>query len=168
MAAAQTDVKKILAYSTISHCGFLFITLGFNNLIITIVYLYLHGIFKALTFFTVGSFIKVANTQDMRGMGMLSRVLPLETLLLIISVTNLGGFPFSLGFLFKKLFLIGLLTQPYTIFTIGCCIVGMLTSLVYSYKLVYYTCFDVMNNKFFITLNKLQVNKKIVTTDYDK
>src|SRR5579885_3177641 len=51
VSAAQTDCKKLLAYSTISHCGFLFVTVSMNSEFLTITYLYLHGFFKALTFF---------------------------------------------------------------------------------------------------------------------
>jgi NADH-quinone oxidoreductase subunit L len=51
VSAAQTDMKKLLAYSTISHCGFLFLSIGLENYIATIIYLFLHGLFKAMTFF---------------------------------------------------------------------------------------------------------------------
>ena len=45
VAASQTDMKKLLAYSTISHCGFIVASISLNNFIITIIYLYLHGLF---------------------------------------------------------------------------------------------------------------------------
>lgn len=69
VAAAQTDMKKLLAYSTMSHCGFLYVLISFNNEYITVLYLFLHGLFKAGTFFCVGSFIRLYGTQDSRLMG---------------------------------------------------------------------------------------------------
>ena len=69
VAAAQTDVKKLLAYSTMSHCGFLYMLVGFGDEYITISYLFLHGLFKAMTFYCVGSFIRFYGTQDTRYMG---------------------------------------------------------------------------------------------------
>lgn len=53
VAASQTDMKKLLAYSTVSHCGFIVASIGLNNFLITIVYLYLHGLLKAVTFFVL-------------------------------------------------------------------------------------------------------------------
>lgn len=161
VAAAQTDLKRALAYSTISHCGFLFVTLALHNFTLTILYLYIHGIFKALTFFCVGTFIKLANSQDVRQMGQLHRILPLPTIFLIFSATSLGGFPFTFGFIYKKLFLITLLSQAHSIFIIGLCFIGFLTSLIYVYRIVYYTCFDQLNNKFFILKTDVQsINPK--------
>ena len=69
VATAQTDVKKLLAYSTMSHCGFLYMLVGFGDEYITISYLFLHGIFKAATFYCVGSFIRIYGSQDTRLMG---------------------------------------------------------------------------------------------------
>lgn len=51
VAASQTDMKKLLAYSTISHCGFIMCSICLDNFLVTIIYLFLHGLFKASTFF---------------------------------------------------------------------------------------------------------------------
>ena len=98
-------MKKLLAYSTMSHCGFLYVCVGLGNLYLLITYLFLHGLFKAATFYCVGSFIRVFNSQDTRLMGGGSRLLPLDSLALIICSFNLGGLPFSIGYFYKKLFL---------------------------------------------------------------
>lgn len=104
VSAAQTDCKKLLAYSTISHCGFLFITIGLGNTFLTITYLYLHGFFKALTFFCVGNLVKVCRGyQDTRKMGQLFLVLPVESILLVICAINLGALPFTVGYFYKSL-----------------------------------------------------------------
>jgi len=143
VAAAQTDVKKLLAYSTISHCGFLFVCVGLNNLWLTLAYLYLHGLYKAATFFCVGTFIRFVNTQDSRGMGQLSRLLPMDAIFLIISASNLGGLPFTLGFLYKQLFFAVNLSSLNFELSFCFCILGMVFSVVYTYRLLYYVLFDV-------------------------
>ena len=141
VAASQSDVKKLLAYSTISHCGFIVTTISLNNFLVTTVYLYLHGLFKAVTFFCVGSLIKYNNTQDMRLMGMLKFQI-LNILFLIISSTNLGGLPFTVGYMYKELYITLLSITNFNFISYGFCIMGLLSSVVYTYKLIYYSCFD--------------------------
>jgi len=142
VAATQTDVKRLLAYSTISHCGFLFVCVGLQAYNLVIIYLYLHGIFKAASFFCVGSFIRVAQSQDMRYMGSLSRYLPVDTLFLIFCSLNLGGFPLTLGYLYKSLFLSTLVSSTNSIIIISLCFIGMLTSLIYVFRLIFFIAFD--------------------------
>lgn len=141
VAASQTDMKKLLAYSTISHCGFIVASISLNNFIITIIYLYLHGLFKASTFFCAGSIIKYNNTQDMRYMGM-NKNQVFNIITLIISSINLGGLPFTFGYLYKQTFLTILTTTNYNLIPYGFCIIGLLCSIVYVFKLIYYSCFD--------------------------
>lgn len=163
VAAAQTDVKKLLAYSTISHCGFLFVCVGLQWTWLTITYLFLHGLFKAATFFCVGSLIRINKSQDSRMMGINNRLAPTETLLLVICASNLGGLPFTLGFFYKKFFLAISFFSLTSYFVLGCCIGGMLSSLVYVYRLINYTCFDINKNQTNLLVKILQNNEnKIV------
>jgi NADH:ubiquinone oxidoreductase subunit 5 (subunit L)/multisubunit Na+/H+ antiporter MnhA subunit len=141
IAASQSDMKKLLAYSTISHCGFIVASISLNNFIVTIVYLYLHGLFKALTFFCAGSIIKNNGSQDMRLMGM-NKDQVFNTTALIIASINLGGLPFTFGYLYKQLFLMYLSTSQFNLISYGFNIVGMLCSVVYVFKIIYYSCFD--------------------------
>lgn len=150
VAASQTDVKKLLAYSTVSHCGFMFTTISLNNFLVTIIYLYLHGLFKAVTFFCVGSLIKYNNTQDMRLMGM-NKLNIVNTATLIVSSINLGGLPFTFGYLYKQMYLLYLITSNFSFIGYGFCILGMLSSVVYVYKLIYYSCFDFRKGSLNIT-----------------
>lgn len=141
VAASQTDMKKLLAYSTISHCGFIMASISLNNFLITIIYLYLHGLYKASTFFCAGSIIKTNNTQDMRLMGMNNtQIFDITTL--VISAINLGGLPFTFGYLYKQMFLIQLSVNIFSNISFGLCLIGLLCSIVYVYKLIYYSCFD--------------------------
>lgn len=141
VAASQTDVKRILAYSTISHCGFIYTTIVLNNFVVTITYLYLHGFFKAVTFFCVGSLVKYNGTQDTRLMGMLKFQL-INIITLLIASINLGGLPFTFGYLYKQMYLLEIIMSNYKLINYGFIVMGMLSSVVYVYKLIYYSCFD--------------------------
>lgn len=159
VAAGQSDMKKLLAYSTISHCGFIFASISLNNYVVSIVYLYLHGLFKAATFFCAGSIIKYNGTQDTRLMGMnKNQILNISTL--TISSFNLGGLPFTFGYLYKFLFLNFMVINPINIIGYGLCIIGMLSSIVYVYKIIYYSCFDFRKGPFQTIIYLLQNNKK--------
>lgn len=157
-AASQTDMKKLLAFSTISHCGFIIASIALNNFIVTVTYLYLHGLFKAVTFFCAGSIIKTNNTQDTRQMGMLKNQL-IHTIMLIVAAINLGGLPFTYGYLYKYLFLYNLIITPINIISYGFSIIGMLCGVVYVYKLIYYSCFDYRKGSYPIVILLLQMNK---------
>ena len=159
VAAAQTDMKKLLAYSTMSHCGFLYVCVGLGNLYLLITYLFLHGLFKAATFYCVGSFIRVFNSQDTRLMGGGSRLLPLDSLALIICSFNLGGLPFSIGYFYKKLFLSYFTWTPLSFIFMGCLILALLTGLVYTFRLVYFSVFDLYKGSLQYSLFFLQNTK---------
>jgi NADH-quinone oxidoreductase subunit L len=165
VSSSQTDMKKLLAYSTISHCGFLFVTIGTEVYLASLIYLFLHGLFKAATFFCAGSFIRVAGSQDTRNMGSLNRILPVDTAFLIICCFNLAGLPFSFGYLYKGCLLSSLLTSSSNIVVVGFCIIGLLSSIVYSYRLVYYSAFDVSKEFFPSIVYELQ-QKQINVVNY--
>lgn len=165
VSAAQTDMKKLLAYSTISHCGFLFVTVGTQLYFASVIYLFLHGLFKASTFFCAGSFIRVAGSQDTRNMGSLSRILPVDTVFLLICAFNLGGLPFSMGYLYKTSLITSVLSTASTPVVVGFCTVGLLSSIVYVYRLVYYSAFDISKEYFANYIYELQ-QKHIDVTKY--
>ncbi len=146
VAASQTDVKKILAYSTISHCGFLFITIGLTSIYTTIVYLYFHGLFKAMTFYCVGTFIRITNTQEIRHMGIINKYTILYTLLLLFTSFNLGGLPLTFGYIYKSLFFNSIFFYKTPILCIGFIYIGLLTSIIYTFKLNFYTSWDYLKS----------------------
>ena len=79
VGAYQSDIKRILAYSTISHCGFLIFLTSFNINEFVILYLYVHGFFKASVFMCVGNVLRMSkNYQDFRKMGLFYKYLPFE------------------------------------------------------------------------------------------
>ena len=64
---AQTDVKKLLAYSTISNCGFIYFLISINNISLALTYFILHGLLKSLSFLVVGIQILIYHhIQDVR------------------------------------------------------------------------------------------------------
>lgn len=106
IAAFQTDGKKILAYSTISHCGFLMVSILLFNPLVTILYLIGHGIFKSASFMCVGNLIQAnGNYQDSRVWGGHHQYLIVEFFILTLCIINLSGLPFTINF-FTKHFLL--------------------------------------------------------------
>lgn len=102
IASFQTDVKKILAYSTISHCGMLMYSITLFRPEITIFYLFAHGFFKSLNFLCVGNFVQYANNyQDISRMGGFSNSYRFESFFLFVSAFNLSSAPLFLAFFSK-------------------------------------------------------------------
>lgn len=142
VAAAQTDLKKLLAYSTMSHCGFLWVLASLGNFYITVLYLFLHGLFKASTFYCAGSFIYQFGSQDSRVMGAASKIYQLDSVLLILTSMNLAGLPFTIGYLYKFFFFKMLSYNILNTLSISLLFFGMLSSVVYFFRITYYTIFD--------------------------
>jgi len=96
IAAVQHDIKKVLAYSTISQLGFMFIALGAGSPTAAVYHLVTHAFFKSLLFLGAGVIIHAAHTQDMRDMGGLARHLPVTTFAFGAGALALAGIvPFS-------------------------------------------------------------------------
>ena len=144
VASYQADVKRILAYSTISHCGFLMLLCSFNVQEYTLMYLYVHGFFKAATFMCVGNVIRISkNYQDFRRMGMFSKYLPFECFCIFVCLFNLGGLPFSIGFFIKHLISLGMVYNVWFLyFVIFNIFLGSVAGLFYSYRIIYFVFFD--------------------------
>ncbi len=98
IAVAQTDIKKVLAYSTISQLGFMFAALGAGAWVAAIFHLTMHAGFKALLFLGSGSVIHGADTQDMREMGGLRKSMPVTAATWIVGSLALAGIPPLAGF----------------------------------------------------------------------
>jgi NADH-quinone oxidoreductase subunit L len=100
-AIAQTDVKKVLAYSTISQLGFMFVALGAGAWVAALFHLVTHAAFKALLFLGSGSLIHACDTQDLREMGGLKSTMPITFWTWIAGAAALVGMvPFA-GFFSK-------------------------------------------------------------------
>jgi NADH-quinone oxidoreductase subunit L len=109
LAVVQYDIKKVLAYSTISQLGYMFIALGVGSEVAAIFHLVTHAFFKSLLFLAAGVIIHATHTQDIRDMGGLRKAMPWTTGVFLFGALALSGvFPFS-GFWSKDDILLALL-----------------------------------------------------------
>src|SRR3954451_9246098 len=98
----QNDIKRVIAYSTCSQLGYMFVGLGAGAYATGIFHLFTHAFFKALLFLGAGSVIHAMHhEQDMRHMGGLRRYIPITTAMMAIGTLSLTGFPFTAGFYSK-------------------------------------------------------------------
>lgn len=143
VSAAQTDVKKILAYSTISHCGFMVLLSATFNLDLVLIYLYVHGFFKALLFLAAGSVMRFFKGQDFRYMGSAYKYLPVECVISIFGFWHLSGGPLSFGYAAKHYIITSLAGSTlFTMFIVINVMVSILASIIYSSRFVYFVYFD--------------------------
>lgn len=99
IAVAQNDIKRILAYSTISQLGYMMLGLGVGGVAIGMFHLITHAFFKALLFLGAGSVIHgCTEEQDIRNMGGLRRFMPITFITYICGMLALCGFPLFAGF----------------------------------------------------------------------
>ena len=108
IAVVQYDIKKVLAYSTISQLGFMFIALGTGNAVAAVFHLVTHAFFKSLLFLASGAVIHATHTQDMREMGGLRRAMPWTTTVYTIGALALAGVPGLSGFFSKDEILVSI------------------------------------------------------------
>jgi NADH-quinone oxidoreductase subunit L len=102
IAIAQNDIKKVLAYSTISQLGFMFVAIGVGAYGVAIFHLYTHAFFKACLFLGAGSVIHaMSGEQDVRKMGGLARKIPVTFVTFAIATAAIAGIPPLAGFFSK-------------------------------------------------------------------
>ncbi|MGB8495187.1 MAG: NADH-quinone oxidoreductase subunit L [Candidatus Acidiferrum sp.] len=102
MAVAQNDIKKVLAYSTISQLGYMFLALGVGAFSAGIFHLMTHAFFKALLFLGAGSVIHaLSGEQDLRKMGGLRNAIPATSVPFLIATLAIAGIPPLAGFFSK-------------------------------------------------------------------
>jgi NADH-quinone oxidoreductase subunit L len=98
----QNDIKRVIAYSTCSQLGYMFVALGVGAFGAGIFHLFTHAFFKALLFLGAGSVIHAMHhEQDMRNMGALRRYIPFTAAMMAIGTLALTGFPFTAGYYSK-------------------------------------------------------------------
>lgn len=147
-ALAQSDIKRILAYSTMSQIGYMFLGLGALAFDAAIFHLMTHAFFKALLFLTAGSIIlKMHHQQDIFKMGGLFRSLPLTSSFLLIGLLALVAFPGSSGFFSKE----AILASTYEAHTAGPIlwwigVLGAFLTSLYSFRLLFIVCFGPANH----------------------
>ena len=141
IAMTQTDIKRIVAYSTVSQLGYMVMACGLGAYAAGMYHLLTHGAFKALLFLGCGSvIIALHHEQDMRRMGGLKDKLPVTYWTFLVGSLALAGFPLTSGFFSKDELLVaawsaGPLGQLLTV-------LGLVTALMtafYSFRLVFVT-----------------------------
>jgi len=106
IAIAQNDIKKVLAYSTVSQLGYMFLAVGVGAFSAAIFHVFTHAFFKACLFLGAGSVIHaLGGEQDMRKMGGLKSYLPKTYWTYLIAAVAISGVPFTAGFFSKDLIL---------------------------------------------------------------
>jgi NADH-quinone oxidoreductase subunit L len=135
----QNDIKRVLAYSTVSQLGYMFLAMGVGAFSAGIFHLYTHAFFKALLFLGSGAVIHaLAGEQDLRNMGGLKNDLPVTYWTFLIGALAIAGVPLLSGFFSKDEILYRTFTSGHTILWV----VGVLTSLltaIYMFRLVFLT-----------------------------
>ena len=102
IALVQNDIKRIIAYSTCSQLGYMFVAMGVGAYSIGMFHLFTHAFFKALLFLGSGSVIlAMHHEQDIRKMGGLWRKIPFTYAMMLIGTLALTGFPFTAGYFSK-------------------------------------------------------------------
>lgn len=113
IAIAQTDIKKVLAYSTVSQLGFMFLACGVGAYQTAVFHLMTHAFFKALLFLGSGSVIHACSgEQDMTKMGSLKKYLPHTHMTMLIGSLAISGIPFFSGFFSKDEILYSTIALP--------------------------------------------------------
>ena len=133
----QNDIKRVLAYSTVSQLGYMFLAMGVGAYAAGIFHLYTHAFFKALLFLGSGAVIHaLAGEQDLRRMGGLRNDLPITYWTFVIGALAIAGVPGLAGFFSKDEILYRTYADGHTLLWV----VGLLTSLltaIYMFRLVF-------------------------------
>lgn len=140
IALTQTDIKKVLAYSTVSQLGYMFLGLGVGAYTGGFFHVITHAFFKALLFLCAGSVIHaVSGEQDMRNMGGLWKKLPITAWTMLIGTIAIAGIPPLSGFFSKDEILAHVYEHSKWMYAVGV-FTAMLTSF-YMFRLIFLTFF---------------------------
>jgi len=135
---AQTDIKKVLAYSTVSQLGYMFLAAGVGAYAVAVFHLATHAFFKALLFLGSGSVIHaMSGEQDMRSMGGLRKWLPATYMTFLIGTLAIAGVPGLAGFFSKDQILASAFGSHKVLWVIGMITAGL--TAFYMFRAVFMT-----------------------------
>jgi NADH-quinone oxidoreductase subunit L len=138
IALTQTDIKKVLAYSTVSQLGYMFLGLGVGAYTGSFFHVLTHAFFKALLFLGAGSVIHaMGGEQDMRKMGGLKGKIKVTFITMLVGTIAIAGIPPFSGFFSKDEILAAAFAHSTTFYVVGV-ITAMLTSF-YMFRMMYLT-----------------------------
>ncbi len=102
LACVQSDIKRVLAYSTVSQLGYMMAAIGAGFAGAGFLHLLTHGVFKALLFLAAGAVIHAVGSNDIHAMGGLARRMPQTFIVFLVGTLSLAGIPFFAGFFSKE------------------------------------------------------------------
>lgn len=137
MGLVAADIKRVLAFSTVSQLGFMMAALGCGGYVAGMFHLTTHAFFKALLFLCAGSVIHAVHTNDMWQMGGLKTKMPITAITYLLATLAIAGFPFLSGFFSKEEILMAAIHHNPAIFVI-LVLAAMLTSF-YMFRTFYLT-----------------------------
>ncbi len=140
LGIVQNDIKRVVAYSTLSQLGYMTAALGASAYAAGIFHLMTHAFFKALLFLAAGSvIIGLHHEQDMRKMGGLRRYMPVTYVTALIGTLSLVGFPGFAGFFSKDALIeaVSLATRPGSGYAAFCLVAGVFVTALYSFRLLF-------------------------------
>ncbi|HNU19420.1 MAG TPA: proton-conducting transporter membrane subunit, partial [Hydrogenophilus thermoluteolus] len=140
LGIVQSDIKRVVAYSTLSQLGYMTVALGASAYSVAIFHLMTHAFFKALLFLSAGSvIIAMHHDQDMRNMGGLWKYLPVTWLTALIGALALIGTPFTSGFYSKDSILIAVAHAqiPGATYAYFCVMAGVFVTAFYTFRMIF-------------------------------
>ena len=137
----QNDIKRVLAYSTVSQLGYMFLALGVGAFAAGVFHVFTHAFFKALLFLGAGSVIHaVSGEQDLRHMGALSSKIPVTFRTMFVATLAIAGIPGFAGFFSKDEILWQTWKYNHVLWAIG--FITALMTAFYMFRLIYLTFFS--------------------------
>ncbi|RAI98492.1 NADH-quinone oxidoreductase subunit L [Chitinophaga skermanii] len=138
IALKQNDIKKVLAYSTVSQLGYMFLALGVGAYTAAVFHVMTHAFFKALLFLGSGSVIHaMGGEQDIRKMGGLKKYMPITNITFLIGCLAIAGIPGFAGFFSKDEILANAFVSSPVFYAVG--LFGALMTAFYMFRLYYMT-----------------------------
>ncbi len=119
LALVQNDIKRVLAYSTMSQLGYIMLALGMGNMQAGMFHLLSHGFFKALLFMSAGCAIHHLHTNDIWKMGGLVKRMPIASFTFLIGMLSLAGIPPFGGYFSKEMVIASAYSKSFPFFTLA-------------------------------------------------
>ena len=138
----QNDIKRIVAYSTCSQLGYMFVAMGVGAYSVGMFHLFTHAFFKALLFLGSGSVIHAMHhEQDIRHMGGLKDRIPYTYIVMVIGTLALTGFPLTAGYFSKDAIIEAAFVgkNPMALYAFICTVAAALLTSFYSWRLIFKT-----------------------------
>nr|UKG20500.1 NADH dehydrogenase subunit 5 [Haemaphysalis longicornis] len=160
----ETDLKKIIAFSTLSQLSMMMIIVSLNMFELAFFHLVMHAIFKSMLFLCAGLIIHFMNgIQDIRMLGNFFKNSPVIMSCMLISILSLIGYPFIGGFYSKDLILEFFLFKVNNLILLFMFILGVIFTFLYCFRLLY---FMMLKGILFVNFYKMEFDKKLIYPIY--